>query len=87
MTFEIACVARTAKISYKALSKLKSSIFQHTILFTDISTGDFLPTQDCARLVSSLQRKRESIREISQSVSAFRGASKMPAMIKTDEVM
>lgn len=55
----------------------------HTVLLPHISAGDFLPPQDCARLVSdSCQGKGfGSWGEDSQRVSAFRGCSKMPAMM------
>lgn len=75
------------EISYLAPAKFSSRIIQHTILLTDISAGDFLPTQDCVRDWSVNSNKNRGIDpgKNSQSVSAFRGASKMPAITVTDE--
>lgn len=85
MTFAIACVAKTA--SYQLSKPMKAPrdlFFRHTILLSDIRTSDFLPTQDCVR-DWSVSLHRSSGRSGSQRVSAFRGASKMPAMANTRE--
>lgn len=80
MTFAIAWVARTAhNQSIPWPSPMESN--KHTILFPDIGTSDFLTTQDCVRdvLVQCVGGRSAGN---SQRVSAFRGASKMPAMAK-----
>lgn len=48
ITFAMAWVARTAPTLSIPLSS-EGEINQHTILFPDIGTGDFLSTQDCVR--------------------------------------